>query len=48
MSYHKNSKLIKRLKGDGVAQMPFGGKEDLDAQIITLIATWIQEGAQNN
>ena len=43
-----NSKLIKRLKGDGVAQMPFGGKEALDAQIITLIATWIQEGAQNN
>ena len=42
-----NSKLIKRLKGDGVTQMPLG-KNALDAQIITLIATWIQEGAINN
>ena len=43
-----NSKLIKRLKGDGIAQMPFGGKESLDAPVITLIAIWIQEGAKNN
>ena len=43
-----NSKLIKRLKGDGVPQMPFGGKEALDEKIITLIATWIQEGANDN
>ena len=42
-----NSKLIKRLKGDGVTQMPLG-KNTLDSEIITLIATWIQEGAKNN
>ena len=42
-----NSVLIKRLKGDGVTQMP-KNKTPLEAQIITTIATWIQEGALDN
>ena len=42
-----NSVLIKRLKGDGVTQMP-KNKTPLEAQIITSIATWIQEGALDN
>jgi hypothetical protein len=41
------SVLIKRLKGDGVTQMP-KNKTPLEAQIITSIATWIQEGALDN
>ena len=42
-----NSTLIKRLKGQGVTQMP-KNKDPLEQPIITLIATWIQEGAQDN
>ena len=42
-----NSTLIKRLKGQDVTQMPMG-KVPLGGSIITLIATWIQEGAIDN
>ena len=42
-----NSMLIRRLKGDAVLQMP-KNKPPLEAQIITSIATWIQEGALDN
>ena len=42
-----NSILIKRLKGVGLIQMP-KDKTPLEAQIITSIATWIQEGALDN
>ena len=42
-----NSTLIKRLKGQISPQMP-KDKDSLGDSIITLIATWIQEGAFNN
>ena len=42
-----NSTLIKRLKGQSVIQMPMN-KDPVGNPIITLIATWIQEGAINN
>ena len=42
-----NSTLIKRLKGQGLTQMPMG-KDPVGSPIITLIATWIQEGAKEN
>ena len=42
-----NSQLIKKLKGTAGTQMP-QNKDPLGAQIITLIATWIQEGAKDN
>ena len=42
-----NSTLIKRLKGQGVTQMPMD-KDPVGSPIITLIATWIQEGAKEN
>jgi len=42
-----NSTLIKRLKGQDVTQMPMG-KDPVGSPIITLIATWIQEGAKEN
>ena len=42
-----NSTLIKRLKGEGVIQMP-KDKDPVENPIITLIATWIQEGAIDN
>ena len=42
-----NSLLIKKLKGTAGTQMP-QNKDPLGAQIITLIATWIQEGAKDN
>ena len=42
-----NSMLIKRLKGEVTPQMP-KNKTPLEAQIITSIATWIQEGALDN
>ena len=41
------SELIQRLKGTSEPQMP-QNKDPLGAQIITLIATWIQEGAKDN
>ena len=41
-----NSTLIKRLKGQDVTQMPLG-KVPLESPIISLIATWIQEGAMD-
>ena len=42
-----NSALIKRLKGQGVTRMPMN-KDPIENSIITLIATWIQEGAIDN
>ena len=42
-----NSMLLKRLKGEGVTRMP-RNKDPVGNPIITLIATWIQEGAINN
>ena len=42
-----NSTLIKKLKGQAGTQMP-KNKDPLEQLIITLIATWIQEGAQDN
>ena len=42
-----NSTLIKRLKGEGVTRMP-RNKDPVGNPIITLIATWIQEGAIDN
>ena len=42
-----NSLLIKKLKGTAGTTMP-KDQNPLSAQIITLIATWIQEGALEN
>ena len=39
-----NSVLVKRLKGDGVARMPFGGSPVADADL-RLVIQWILEGA---
>jgi hypothetical protein len=43
-----NSRIVQALKGiaPGLAQMPLGGQ--LPANQISIIARWIQEGAQNN
>ena len=42
-----SSTLIIRLKGQVTPQMP-KDKDSFEGSIITLIATWIQEGAANN
>ena len=38
---------VKRLKGEGVTRMP-KDKDPVENPNITLIATWIQEGAKDN